>query len=213
MTTTLEFLFPTTISSSIVTRWVAGQTWTTYAHDHICNPFLKTNIIQDEERLPEGMQRIGYDADTQQYTFRAQDGTIYESAPGNRYGELTPEDYIPDSEETQQRDKAVEKGNRDAVRTMLPFALLVLVFMFLLFKVINGGGASTSSGSKWADDEGKQVPDCGEGSRQIQVQKGDTCWGIAEEYRLGIDELLERDGNEHVNCDNLRIWQRICVPA
>lgn len=160
------------------------------------------------------MQRIGYDADTQQYTFRDQDGTIYESAPGNRYGELRPQGYIADPEETEQRNVIVEKSNRDAVRTMLPFALLVLVFMFLLFKVINGGGGdSSSSGLKWADDEGKQVLDCGEGSHQIQVQKGDTCWDIAEKYRVGVDELLERDGNEHVNCDQLRIGQNICVPA
>lgn len=43
----------------------------------------------DEERLPEGMTRIGYDADTETYTFRDADGSIWESAPGSRYGNLT----------------------------------------------------------------------------------------------------------------------------
>jgi hypothetical protein len=43
----------------------------------------------DEERLPEGMQRVGYDADTQVYTFRDADGSFWESAPGNQYGQLT----------------------------------------------------------------------------------------------------------------------------
>lgn len=44
-------------------------------------------------RSPEddGMQRIGYDADTQIYTFRdAGDGTLWESEPGSRLGRLHP---------------------------------------------------------------------------------------------------------------------------
>ena len=35
------------------------------------------------------MQRIGYDADSQTYTFRDTDGSIWESSPGNYYGRLT----------------------------------------------------------------------------------------------------------------------------
>jgi len=42
----------------------------------------------DEERLPEGMTRIGYDADSQTYTYRDADGSIWEGASGNRYGQL-----------------------------------------------------------------------------------------------------------------------------
>lgn len=46
-------------------------------------------LDSDEERLPEGMVRIGYDADDETYTFRDQrDGSIWESAPGCRYGGL-----------------------------------------------------------------------------------------------------------------------------
>lgn len=33
--------------------------------------------------MPAGMQRIGYDSDTQRYTFRDSDGCIYE---GTEYG-------------------------------------------------------------------------------------------------------------------------------
>jgi len=43
----------------------------------------------DLERLPEGMERIGYDADTQQYTYRDSDGSIWNGASGARYGSLT----------------------------------------------------------------------------------------------------------------------------
>ena len=47
-----------------------------------------SHLDTDEERLPEGMTRIGYDADTQIYTFRDSDGSTWESAPGNQYGKL-----------------------------------------------------------------------------------------------------------------------------
>jgi hypothetical protein len=35
------------------------------------------------------MQRVGYDTDSQTYTFRDTDGSLWESAPGNYYGKLT----------------------------------------------------------------------------------------------------------------------------
>jgi len=43
----------------------------------------------DSERLPAGMERIGYDADTQEYTYRDSDGSIWRGASGARYGSLT----------------------------------------------------------------------------------------------------------------------------
>lgn len=45
-------------------------------------------IRQDEYRLPEGLQRIGYDADTQIYTYQDTDGSYWEGEEGNRYGQL-----------------------------------------------------------------------------------------------------------------------------
>jgi len=35
------------------------------------------------------MRRVGYDADTQTYTYRDTDGSLWEGAPGARYGKLT----------------------------------------------------------------------------------------------------------------------------
>jgi hypothetical protein len=35
------------------------------------------------------MQRVGYDTDSQIYTFRDTDGSLWQSAPGNYYGKLT----------------------------------------------------------------------------------------------------------------------------
>ena len=45
-------------------------------------------LDSDEERLPAGMVRVGYDADTQTYTYRDRNGTYWTGAPGARYGEL-----------------------------------------------------------------------------------------------------------------------------
>jgi hypothetical protein len=43
----------------------------------------------DEERLPEGMTRVGYDADTQTYTFRdTRNNSLWEGAPGCEYGRM-----------------------------------------------------------------------------------------------------------------------------
>lgn len=40
------------------------------------------------------MKRIGYDADTQVYTFRDHDGKLYKGEPGANYGVLTPVECI-----------------------------------------------------------------------------------------------------------------------
>ena len=42
----------------------------------------------DKERLPRGMKRIGYDADSQTYTYRDADGSLWEGSPGCQYGTL-----------------------------------------------------------------------------------------------------------------------------
>ncbi|KAL2128354.1 hypothetical protein VTI74DRAFT_9295 [Chaetomium olivicolor] len=47
-----------------------------------------SHLDTDEERLPEGMTRVGYDADTQVYTYRDSDGSYWEGAPGCQYGKL-----------------------------------------------------------------------------------------------------------------------------
>jgi len=48
-----------------------------------------TQYDEDEYRLPEGMKRIGYDADTGQYSYRSRSGAIWEGSEGAEYGELT----------------------------------------------------------------------------------------------------------------------------
>jgi hypothetical protein len=47
-----------------------------------------SHLDDDEDRLPAGMSRVGYDADTQTYSYRDSDGSFWEGAPGCKYGKL-----------------------------------------------------------------------------------------------------------------------------
>ena len=44
---------------------------------------------QDYYRLPEGMKRVGYDADTGRYTFKDRSGTFWKGPEGAEFGEMT----------------------------------------------------------------------------------------------------------------------------
>jgi hypothetical protein len=153
-----------------------------------------------------GMQRIGYDADTQVFTFRdTTSGAIFESEPGNRFGELWPVGQRPQrtSREVEQHNAQIKKSNRESIKMILPFALLVLVFLLLLFRYLGRAGTHA--------DLGEQA-NCAEGDRFVQVKAKDTCWEIAQAHGLGVKEILALAGNEKIDCDHLRIGQKICVP-
>ncbi|KAF9690921.1 hypothetical protein EKO04_011208 [Ascochyta lentis] len=92
----------------------------------------------DSSRLPEGFERIGYDADTQVYTFKSPEGELYESAPGNRYGELWPAGQRPQysQEDLEANNQIIERGNLESVRMMMPFVLVIMLFLVLVFKII-----------------------------------------------------------------------------
>ncbi|KAI0069283.1 hypothetical protein BV25DRAFT_1910971 [Artomyces pyxidatus] len=45
---------------------------------------------EDVHRLPAGMTRVAYDAQTRQYTFRDGNGEIYLGSPGEEYGTMVP---------------------------------------------------------------------------------------------------------------------------
>lgn len=96
----------------------------------------------------------------------------------------------------------LKKSNRDSVKMMLPFALLVLVFLLLMFRMLNGGSA----------DDGRLQVHCSEGTHEIHVKDRETCWQIATTHGLGVDELLGLEGNKEIDCGALKIGQAMCVP-
>jgi hypothetical protein len=85
---------------------------------------------------------------------------------------------------------------------MLPFALLVLVFLLLLFRFLNSG--SEADKEAWRD--------CGPNAKVSWVKKGDTCWEIAKAHGVAVDELLAIPSNVAIDCYKLWAGQTICVP-
>lgn len=52
---------------------------------------------EDDYRLPDGVKRICYDADSGRYYFRDSEGLMYEGPVGSRFGVLTLVSEIPTS--------------------------------------------------------------------------------------------------------------------
>lgn len=54
----------------------------------------RSRYDEDARRLPEGMKRVGYNSNSQRYTFQDQnDGTFWEGSEGARFGKLMQSSY------------------------------------------------------------------------------------------------------------------------
>src|SRR4051794_29206954 len=52
-------------------------------------PARRTEYLDGPEaHLPHGMRHVGYDADAETHQYLDRDGSLWQSAPGNRYGRL-----------------------------------------------------------------------------------------------------------------------------
>ncbi|KAI1762226.1 carbohydrate-binding module family 50 protein [Hypoxylon sp. FL1150] len=165
----------------------------------------------DEERLPEGMQRIGYDADTQTYTFHDVDGSIWESAPGNQYGQLhriSPaaphhgDDATEPPPPYDDDDAANEPATswRHDMNPLLSWFLLVGLFLLFIFWFI--GGTTTKRVSPTA---------CRDRDSPYKIRSGDSCWAIAEEHSVALETLLQH--NQGLDCDKLAVGGTVCIPG
>ncbi|KAF5664474.1 peptidoglycan-binding domain-containing protein [Fusarium heterosporum] len=162
----------------------------------------------DEERLPEGMQRVGYDADSQVYTFRDADGSYWESAPGNQYGQLTKVgEARPEGQETETFLMTSEQYQPKMswfteMKPFLNFLMLVILSLVLLCWFL---------GRKTSPEERIPIPDCPEGTVAYAVKQGDTCWEVAKKNGVSVDDILKK--NADLDCEAMMIDDRICVPT
>ncbi|PAV22072.1 carbohydrate-binding module family 50 [Pyrrhoderma noxium] len=173
-----------------------------------------TQYDEDDYRLPEGMKRIGYDSDTQKYTFKDQNGDLWEGPEGAEFGELTKvgqsgpssndlEATIPARADGYQplapgEGEVIRIRQRDAWRQLLPFFLIIAVFILLVFRL--------------SPSFSKLTPiSCPDQSRSLIIKSGDTCWDIAQEYQTTLEVLHSL--NPKVDCASLRPGQRLCVPV
>lgn len=164
----------------------------------------------DEERLPSGMERIGYDADTQTYTYRDARGKIYEGAPGAEYGHLSPTGGDDDGEGAPfispgsggARPPQQWEHERDSWRAawapLLNFFLLVALFLAGVGWLLYGR------------DGGEARVQCGLGEKSWKIHKGNTCWELAQGSGIEVDRLKEM--NPGMDCDRLRPGSTICLP-
>jgi hypothetical protein len=167
---------------------------------------------EDEERLPDGMRRVGYDADTERYQYQDENGDFWEGPPGSRYGALRPVGHHGrlDEENYAQTDPFIDPPSeaqlqhyqKESWRMMMPFFLLVAVFLLVVFWWV---------GRPAATEVAAPTPVvCGEQSTPHIIKEGDTCWSIAEKYGANV-EVLKRE-NSRLDCDRLQIGAGICVP-
>jgi len=163
----------------------------------------------DEERLPEGMRRVGYDADTQVYTFRDDtDGSLWEGAPGATYGQLTRVSG-PSQQSTSEEEQPSgpsepflvahtpeqRRSWRHEHMPLLNFFMIVALFLVGVFWFM---GFSLNP-----------KPAC-DGGPTHTVQTGDTCWAIADSKGISVEDLISL--NEGLNCDHLAVGQAVCLP-
>lgn len=172
----------------------------------------------DEERLPEGMTRVGYDADSQVYTFRDADGSYWESAPGCRYGQLTrvgcgsgPGYDDADTEPFLVSEAAQPEGVswRHELMPLLNFGVLIGLCLLLFFWCLHWSASDEEApaGAPGA----AAAADCGADGVPYTIRAGDTCWALATARGVGVDEVLAR--NRGLDCDRLAVGAAVCLPA
>jgi hypothetical protein len=163
----------------------------------------------DEERLPHGMTRVGYDADTEVYTFQDEDGSYWEGAPGCEYGQLTRVGQgqrvdTGDAEDSQpflpSETMQPKVSWRHELMPLLNFGVLVGVTLLLLLWYLHRSAAS---------DENAKI-ECPLGFGLYTVQQGDTCWDLGESRDISVGDI--QDKNPGLDCDKLRYGVNICLP-
>ncbi|TFK70075.1 hypothetical protein BDN72DRAFT_870467 [Pluteus cervinus] len=180
---------------------------------------------EDSYRLPEGMKRIGYDADTGKYTFRDRDGSIWEGPEGAEFGEMTRvsgppaggssheeldvEDdieaaqapthngYAPLATDLDSRVRRYATPSEYSYRNLFPFFLLIGSIVLLIWRLVVYPTFNT--------------PElCSQGLKPYWAVPGDSCWEIAEKHHVPFDKLIEL--NPRLNCDLLMPGTSMCLP-
>ncbi|KAI6154139.1 carbohydrate-binding module family 50 protein [Pisolithus tinctorius] len=179
-----------------------------------------TQYDEDSYRLPEGVERIGYDSDTGRYYFRDNDGLLYKGPEGSEFGELVQVSELPvavapqvdddhddlEAAPTQRngyRQLAIdEHGSRHTLRggsyrTLFPFFLVVSVVLLLVWRLV------------LLPTRVAPAP-CPSTTISYIVQSGDTCYDIARSHNTTLDKLLIV--NPQIVCSKLMPGDRVCVP-
>ncbi|KAJ7603634.1 hypothetical protein DFH06DRAFT_1256405 [Mycena polygramma] len=178
-----------------------------------------TQYDEDSTRLPEGMERIGYDSDTGRYYFRDRDGSVWQGAQGAEFSEMTrvsdgaeanassssPEEDIEAAPRRSDGYQALPTNtngritsNAGAYRTLFPFFLLIGVVLLLIWRLVLSPVLTEPQNPCPAD------------ATRYMVQPGDSCWEISRTHGCTLDELEKM--NLMLNCDRLMPGTTVCLP-
>ncbi|KAJ6601024.1 hypothetical protein DFH09DRAFT_900466 [Mycena vulgaris] len=183
-----------------------------------------TQHDEDSTRLPEGMERIGYDTDTGRYYFRDQAGAVWQGAEGAEFSQMTrvsdgaganaSSSSYPQEEDIEAAPRRSDgyqalatdtngrynkfTSNASAYRTLFPFFLLIGVVLLLIWRLILYPGLSTPK------------PVCPAGTVSYLVEPGDSCWEISRAHGCTLDEL--KNLNKNLECDALMPGMTVCLP-
>ncbi|KII94214.1 carbohydrate-binding module family 50 protein [Plicaturopsis crispa FD-325 SS-3] len=186
-----------------------------------------TQYDEDEYRLPSGMKRVGYDADTSQYFFRdTSDGSLWRGAQGAEFGEMTKvedgrgpigsveeegndlegaprrgDGYSPLATDLRSPARYMTGGNGAAYRTMFPFFLIICVVLLLVWRLVVYPSFVPS----------RPPPSpCPDSSTPYRIHAGDTCWEISRAHGVKLEQFMA--ANVGLECDRLAVGARVCVP-
>ena len=91
----------------------------------------------------------------------------------------------------------MRKGNSAAWRYMLPFFLLVSVFLLALYRFLWSAAPTPLA--------------CAKNSVLYLVKPGDSCWAIANDRGATVADLMKF--NQGMDCSLLKAGTEICVPV
>lgn len=94
----------------------------------------------------------------------------------------------------------MRKSESEAWRYMLPFFLLVVVFLLALYRFL---------GSAESDAPIPLV--CPENSVRYLIKAGDSCWAIANDRGATVADLTRL--NQDIDCSLLKVGREICAPV
>jgi len=188
-----------------------------------------TQYDEDDYRLPEGMKRVGYDADSGRYYFRDSDGTLWRGAEGVEFGEMKRVDNLPssiagaegDTEDRRAEDLEASPHTRNGGYQLLSddhsrltdqpprvnvgsYRTLFPFFLIIVVVLLLIWRLILSPGLS------TPAKKCPEGTSSYWAQPGDSCWEVSQEHRWSMDKFKE--ANPKVVCDPLMPGTALCLP-
>ncbi|KAF9479404.1 hypothetical protein BDN70DRAFT_691635 [Pholiota conissans] len=196
-----------------------------------------TQYDEDDYRLPEGMKRIGYDADSGRYYFRDTDGSLWKGPQGAEFGQMTRVNELPATVQAEVEHserhgghnddlEASPRASRDGYQVLSesdrdehsrPMAHQVhnhssyrSLFPFFLIIAVCLLLVWRLLVQPSLSSPAITPKRCPEGTAAYWIQPGQSCWEVSRERGWSLAEFHE--ANPKVNCEPLLPGTSVCLP-